>query len=248
MSRHVIFIETTFPFHNPESPTVRPTPSHIHHWSTPSIPSTESPIISSSPSPPQDPHSLLPMQQVLTPSIVPLPSSHGSPTTGGIPSDSHSLPLSSSGTNDTEVTQPTLICAPPPPIPTTPSIAPGHPMTTRSKSGVFKPRQILDLHTITTSLSETTEPTTITQAQKSPYWRKAMCEEYDALLHNSTWTIVPSHPTQNIIGCKWVFRIKRNPDGSIARYKARLVAKGFHQRPGVDFTETFSPVVKPTTI
>ena len=120
-------------------------------------------------------------------------------------------------------------------------------MVTRSKHNIFKPRQILDLHTTTISVDHF-EPTTLNQAQKIPHWRKAMSEEYDALLSNHTWNLVPPHHSQNIIGCKWIFKIKKNSDGTVSRYKARLVAKGFHQRPGIDFTDTFSPVVKPRTI
>jgi len=75
-----------------------------------------------------------------------------------------------------------------------------------------------------------------------------MSEEFNALLANGTWSLVPKQPQFNIIGNKWVFRLKRDPDGSKIRYKACLVVKGFHQCPGIDYTETYSPITKPLTI
>ncbi|CAN6719239.1 unnamed protein product [Malus baccata var. baccata] len=75
-----------------------------------------------------------------------------------------------------------------------------------------------------------------------------MVEEFQALQSTGTWSLVPSSPTQNLVGCKWVFRVKRKPDGTVDRYKAHLVTKGFHQQERIDFTEIFSPIAKPVTI
>ena len=120
-------------------------------------------------------------------------------------------------------------------------------MTTRAKNNILKPIQKLNLHTQVIS-SPTSEPTTVSQALKDSNWRTAMSDEYNALVRNGTWELVSPSLATNLVGCKWIFRIKRHPDGSVDRFKARLVAKGFHQRPGVDYLETFSPVIKPTII
>ncbi|XP_019460137.1 PREDICTED: uncharacterized protein LOC109359897 [Lupinus angustifolius] len=100
----------------------------------------------------------------------------------------------------------------------------------------------------TLSISANIEPKTYQQAISSPEWTHAMKNEIQALEDNSTWTIVPLLPRKKAIGSKWVYKLKFRVDGTIDRHKARLVAKGFNQTKGLDFVDTFAPVVKLTTI
>ena len=75
-----------------------------------------------------------------------------------------------------------------------------------------------------------------------------MYAEYQALMDNHTWSLVPKNEDMNIIGCRWIFKLKFKSDGSIDRYKARLVAKDYTQEDGFDYMNTFSPVVKITMV
>ena len=71
--------------------------------------------------------------------------------------------------------------------------------------------------------------------------------EKERLEEMGAWELVDPPPSANLLGSKWVFAIKYNPDGTVARYKARLVVQGFGQKEGIDFDETFVPTAgKPT--
>ncbi|XP_021321767.1 uncharacterized protein LOC110437611 [Sorghum bicolor] len=75
-----------------------------------------------------------------------------------------------------------------------------------------------------------------------------MEDEYAALQDNHTWDLIPRPAKANVVTGKWIFKHKFHADGSLERYKARWVLWGFTQRPGVDYDETFSPIVKPATV
>ncbi|KAL2236391.1 UNVERIFIED_CONTAM: Retrovirus-related Pol polyprotein from transposon RE1 [Sesamum indicum] len=98
------------------------------------------------------------------------------------------------------------------------------------------------------ALSTIREPRCYNQAKDSVEWQQAMQNELLALEQNQTWEVTDLPPNKRLIGCKWVYKVKLNPDGSVERYKARLVAKGYSQVEGVDYFDRFSPVAKVVTV
>ncbi|PWA88754.1 ribonuclease H-like domain-containing protein [Artemisia annua] len=149
--------------------------------------------------------------------------------------------------------------------PTTPPPAPRGPTNVKSSSPSPSPlpastQPVPPVHTAPAPSNPTNNPNPVSthpmatrfrsypHAFNDPNWYRAMIDEYNALIKNNTWILVPRPPDANIVLSMWLFRHKHNANGSLNRYKARLVANGNTQVTGIDVDETFSPVVKPATI
>ncbi|KAL8101414.1 hypothetical protein AgCh_033340 [Apium graveolens] len=91
-------------------------------------------------------------------------------------------------------------------------------------------------------------PTSFKEAAEEGEWQDAMKQEFDAIERNNTWILTDLPPGHRSIGLKWVFKLKKDPEGNIVKHKARLVAKGYVQQKGIDYNEVFAPVARLDTI
>ncbi|KAK9064710.1 hypothetical protein SSX86_016092 [Deinandra increscens subsp. villosa] len=155
------------------------------------------------------------------------------------PSTTIDTPDSSPSSTEPSPPPATTSSTPPPPPP-----PPTRSMRTRSMSGIHKPKLPFSLHT--TSIAPI--PRNPKEALSTPEWQAAMADEFNALIKNETWELVPRQDNMHVIRSLWLFKHKFHSNGTLERYKARLVCDGRTQQVGTDCGETFSPVVKPATI
>lgn len=253
LSRHVIFYESSFPTKDKATSHF---PSKIHASGDVPFPFSFPPYNTFSNLPSSIPSSTLPNSPSTTSTLDSAPANeplvHGPPTS---PTPLPPLP-SISLSPQLPHSSPSLLAFTRSDAPLTQPIVP-HPMLTCSKTGSLKPKTFPDYKLFQTTkypfqglhtTIQDFEPSCYNKATTDSRWRAAMKLEFDSLMSNGTWTLCPRSPNHNIIHNKWVYTIKCKFDGSVKRFKAQLVAKGFDKRSGVDYTETFSPVIKPSTI
>eukprot|EP00253_Pinus_taeda_P026495 PITA_26495 len=113
----------------------------------------------------------------------------------------------------------------------------------QKEAGIQTRRKLAEASSYLALLSST-EPQNVKEACKDECWVKSMDEELEQIEKNNTWGLVPRPKDNNIIGKKWVFKNKLNENGEVIRNKARLVCKGYAQQEGIDFEETFAPIVR----
>ncbi|GAU17623.1 hypothetical protein TSUD_254980 [Trifolium subterraneum] len=228
---HVIFDETQFPFakiHTPSTHSYEFLSEDLHpllHYHLQNYPNQAEP----------EPHTTETPQTTTTPSSYTKQLSQNIPPPSPLPINLQpDLPISIEPTSPAH-TLPTHHI----------SQEPSRTMATRSMHGIHKPKRQFNL---TTSITPSPLPHNPKAALSDPNWKAAMLDEFDALIKNKTWELVPRPSNVNVIRSMWIFRHKKKSDGSFERHKARLVGDGRSQQVGLDCDETFSPVVKPTTI
>jgi hypothetical protein len=92
------------------------------------------------------------------------------------------------------------------------------------------------------------KPTTFVQSFDQQVWQEAMLEEYDFIMRNDVWEVVPRSVGKSVVTSRWLYKTKYDVDGSIEKNKARFVARGFSQIEEVNYDETFTPVARYTSI
>jgi hypothetical protein len=92
------------------------------------------------------------------------------------------------------------------------------------------------------------EPSTFEEAAKHKVWKDAMIEEYESILKNDVWEVVPRPQGKLVVTSKCLYKIKHATDGSVEKFKARFVARGFFQKEGIDYDEIFAPIARYTSI
>ena len=92
------------------------------------------------------------------------------------------------------------------------------------------------------------EPTAYEESSKHQVWKDAMTEEFQSIMKNDIWEVVPRTDGNLLVTYKWIFKIKHGADVSIEKHKPRFVAIGFSQKKGIDYDETFAPVARYTSI
>jgi hypothetical protein len=92
------------------------------------------------------------------------------------------------------------------------------------------------------------KPTFFEESIQKKEWEDSMKEEYQSIIKNDVWEIVPGPKRKDLVSSKWLYKIKHDVDGSIEKYKARFVASRFSQKECIDYEETFSPIAKYTSI